>query len=248
MPSTSYYSPTGDAYVDGVLSGVKWGVTSLTFSFPPMPRSRLALRQQRGRQQLQGLHHRPAERRSRHPADVFGDRQPQLCRGDRDRLQSRRSALRQIQCPSTAWAYYPSTSQLGGDVWANNTSHWYDNPVKGNYAFLTFIHETGHALGLEQSAGCQRCLRQHAARPRLARVLGDELPLLCRRGPRRLHQQIDQLSDYADDVRHRRAAGGVSRRLHHPTAATATARGIRTPARPSSTALARAPLPATRSS
>ncbi len=28
-------------------------------------------------------------------------------------------------------------------------SHWYDNPVKGNYAYLTIIHETGHTLGLK---------------------------------------------------------------------------------------------------
>ena len=51
--------------------------------------------------------------------------------------------------PSTAWAYYPSTSAEGGDAWFNNSTNWYDNPVKGNYAWLTMIHETGHALGLK---------------------------------------------------------------------------------------------------
>src|SRR5215467_9677254 len=51
--------------------------------------------------------------------------------------------------PSTAWAYYPSTSAEGGDAWFNNSSHWYDNPIAGNYAWLTIIHETGHALGLK---------------------------------------------------------------------------------------------------
>lgn len=34
MPAVSTYSPTGNAYIDGVLSGIKWGVNSLTFSFP----------------------------------------------------------------------------------------------------------------------------------------------------------------------------------------------------------------------
>jgi hypothetical protein len=29
--------PTGDPYVDGVLTGVKWGVSSLTYSFPTDP-------------------------------------------------------------------------------------------------------------------------------------------------------------------------------------------------------------------
>src|SRR5262249_12881685 len=47
----------------------------------------------------------------------------------------------------TAWAYYPSTYAEGGDGWFHNST--YDNPVKGNYAFLTFLHEIGHALGLK---------------------------------------------------------------------------------------------------
>jgi serralysin len=51
--------------------------------------------------------------------------------------------------PSTAWAYYPSESPEGGDAWFNNAKHVYDNPVMGNYAWLTFLHETGHALGLK---------------------------------------------------------------------------------------------------
>src|SRR5262249_13642559 len=51
--------------------------------------------------------------------------------------------------PSTAWGYYPSTSAAGGDVWFNNSSHYYDSPAKGNYAWLTMMHETGHAMGLK---------------------------------------------------------------------------------------------------
>ena len=50
--------------------------------------------------------------------------------------------------PSTAWGYYPSTSPEGGDAWFSS-SGLYNNPVVGNYAWLTIIHETGHLLGLE---------------------------------------------------------------------------------------------------
>jgi serralysin len=53
--------------------------------------------------------------------------------------------------PGTAWAYFPSTNATGGDAWFNNSSGQYDNPRKGNYAALTFIHEIGHALGLEHA-------------------------------------------------------------------------------------------------
>ena len=34
MPATSSVSPSGNKYVDGILTGVKWATTSLTFSFP----------------------------------------------------------------------------------------------------------------------------------------------------------------------------------------------------------------------
>ena len=37
MPATSTVSPTGNLYIDGVLSGVKWAASSLTFSFPTDP-------------------------------------------------------------------------------------------------------------------------------------------------------------------------------------------------------------------
>lgn len=51
---------------------------------------------------------------------------------------------------STAWAYYPSTAQVGGDVWFGtgyfaNTPTW----VSGTYYYQTVIHELGHALGLK---------------------------------------------------------------------------------------------------
>src|SRR5438105_376891 len=37
MTSVSTLSPTGNAYVDGVLYGTKWAVSSLTYSFPSSP-------------------------------------------------------------------------------------------------------------------------------------------------------------------------------------------------------------------
>jgi serralysin len=48
--------------------------------------------------------------------------------------------------PKTAWAYTPSESTQGGDVWLGTT--YLSSPAKGNYAYLTIVHEIGHALGL----------------------------------------------------------------------------------------------------
>jgi hypothetical protein len=49
-----------------------------------------------------------------------------------------------------AYAYFPSSSDYGGDIWFNST---YSNlttgsQTLGNYGFLTFLHEIGHAIGL----------------------------------------------------------------------------------------------------
>nr|WP_246742343.1 M10 family metallopeptidase [Microvirga splendida] len=57
----------------------------------------------------------------------------------------------QSDVPGTAWAYFPTTDATGGDVWVNNSSRNYASPAKGNYAYLTIVHEIGHALGLEHS-------------------------------------------------------------------------------------------------
>ena len=50
--------------------------------------------------------------------------------------------------PETAYAAYPGSGE-GGDSWYNNAE--YTSPVVGNYEWTTFIHETGHALGLKHA-------------------------------------------------------------------------------------------------
>ncbi len=49
-----------------------------------------------------------------------------------------------------AWAYLPSASALGGDIWINAASNSAINDwTKGSYSFFAMLHEIGHALGLE---------------------------------------------------------------------------------------------------
>ena len=56
--------------------------------------------------------------------------------------------------PATSQTYTPSTAVQSGDVWfgqAFDGSPTLDlrNPVRGNYAYFSVIHELGHALGLK---------------------------------------------------------------------------------------------------
>jgi len=55
---------------------------------------------------------------------------------------------------AAAYAYYPSPGSTGfssaaGDVWINAYYQSNLSPIPGNYAYLTILHEIGHALGLQ---------------------------------------------------------------------------------------------------
>lgn len=49
--------------------------------------------------------------------------------------------------PTTSYAYYPGPFSRDGDIWFGNIRN--DVPTKGSYAYSTFLHEIGHALGLK---------------------------------------------------------------------------------------------------
>jgi serralysin len=150
VPATATYSVTGDSYVDGLLSGVKWGVTNLTFSFPQ-------------ESSFYGTSYGSGEHLNNFEA--FTATQQDAVRkilqmysavtniGFTEVVEtsSVHGDLRYAESDSTgtAWAYYPSTSAAGGDAWFNNSKNYYDNPKVGNYGWLTMMHETGHALGLK---------------------------------------------------------------------------------------------------
>ncbi|WP_324287528.1 M10 family metallopeptidase C-terminal domain-containing protein [Pseudomonas monsensis] len=48
---------------------------------------------------------------------------------------------------AAAWAYTPSNTPKGGDVWIGDPANEF--PINGSYDFMTYIHEIGHAIGLK---------------------------------------------------------------------------------------------------
>jgi VCBS repeat-containing protein len=143
-------TPTGNVYIDGVLTGVKWAVNTLTYSFPTDPT-------------FYGTNYGSGENTSGFVA--FTPIQQAAVRSilaeyasvinftftETTETTTQHAELRYAESslPSTAWAYLPSTAATGGDAWFGSTNHWYDSPVVGNYAWLTLMHETGHTMGLK---------------------------------------------------------------------------------------------------
>jgi serralysin len=146
MNSTHTVQQTGNQDVDGILTGAKWNGATLTYSFPTSGGTYGAGygygEPDTGFAPLNGTQQAAARRILAAYSSVanlsFAETRPD---GSAD------IRLAQSGVPSTAWAY-----ELGGgndgDIWFKSNGT-YENPVAGNYAYLTFMHELGHALGLD---------------------------------------------------------------------------------------------------
>lgn len=150
MTAIATYGITGDPDLDGVLSGKKWAVSKLTFSFP-------------AKSSLYGSNYGADE--NVRGFEAFTSKQAAAVRDilkqyaavanvsfvEKTESRSVHADLRfaESDVPRTAWGYYPSTTEVGGDTWFNNSRNMYDAPVRGNYAWLTMLHEIGHTMGLK---------------------------------------------------------------------------------------------------
>ena len=154
MPAISSVAPSGIPYVDYVDSGTKWATNSFTYSFPTSASFYTGLNggfygsgeentgfkaftavQQAATTSILNMYSAVANVTFTEIAETS--------------TQSADLRYAESNLPTTAWGYYPSSSPEGGDAWFNNSSGMYNNPVVGNYAWLTIMHETGHLLGLK---------------------------------------------------------------------------------------------------
>jgi len=150
-PSTTVTS-TGNNNIDGLLRGSKWASNSVSFSFTDSINDYEAGYPDRASHaasfQTLNATQRAVARAWIGPGGAFynvSNLSPFELTGASDRDATIRMAM--SNNPPTAYAYYPANTVEAGDAWFNTTS--YNNPVIGNYAFHTFGHELGHALGLK---------------------------------------------------------------------------------------------------
>jgi serralysin len=150
MPAVASYSLTGNAYIDGLLGDYKWATNTFTFSFPAHG-SYYGSSSGSGENVTNfGAFNTSQQAVTRDALQMYAS-VANLSFTEASETSSQHADLRFALSdrPGTAWAYFPSTSAEGGDAWFNKSGGSYAQPVKGNYAYLTFIHELGHALGLE---------------------------------------------------------------------------------------------------
>jgi serralysin len=149
MPETSTLSLSSSVYINAILSDVKWATNTLTYSFPTSASHYGAFY---GEEPSNGFGTFNADQKAaaRAALKLYAS-VANLAFQEIAETSSQHADLRYAEsnAPYTAWAYFPSPFDFGGDVWLNKAGKEYDNPVKGNYAFMTIVHETGHALGLE---------------------------------------------------------------------------------------------------
>ncbi len=151
--TTKTIGKTGITMIDGVLSGNAWS-GSVTYAFPT---SSSAYTYARERDNGFGTISSMQQSAARFALDAsFGNAANNgfsvegFTRLSVSQGSATNSNLRFAESndPSTAWAYYPGTTDGDGDLWFGR-SFDYRSPVAGNYSWATMLHEIGHALGLK---------------------------------------------------------------------------------------------------
>ncbi len=152
MPATASVGSQGNPYIDGILTGTKWATSSLTYSFPSSA-SYYGSGYGSGEPNNNFQAFNAAQQAAVKSVYAMYSSVANVTFTEVTETSTQHADLRFAETDkyTTGFGYYPSTSTEGGDVWLGNSSNYFNNPAKGNYAYFTTIHEIGHTLGLKHA-------------------------------------------------------------------------------------------------
>jgi serralysin len=159
-------SASGNAIIDGVLGHAAWAGDTLTFGFAGETVSRFdpVYRGYAFSGEAQGVYAPTGAIRDVIAGALDADSGPAARAAlsvegftalDISETASDQALINVAQTSSdpygygTAWAYYPSEKDTGGDVWFSDTRYDFSKAQIGTYAGYVMMHELGHALGLD---------------------------------------------------------------------------------------------------
>jgi serralysin len=139
VAAVSTVSNSGNVDIDGLLSGYRWASGSITYSFTTSS-------SQYG-YSVPGFQAFNAAQQSATIAALAN--YAAVANLTFTQVSGGTGTLRFAESsdPDTAYAYYPHSSEIGGDAFFNRTD--YNTADEGTYSYLTFLHEIGHTLGLD---------------------------------------------------------------------------------------------------
>ncbi|MCF3641114.1 M10 family metallopeptidase C-terminal domain-containing protein [Rhizobium sp. TRM95111] len=160
--TTKSINETNSQFVDSVLSGFAWSGGTVTYAFPtskgsydytPEKNNNFAAVSQQQKNAALFAMEQSFGNTANNGFSVEGFTKLNFNAGSNDSATLR--FAQSDEASPTAYAYYPSTSKQGGDIWFSTnyagTSLDYRTPTAGNYAWHTLLHELGHALGLKHA-------------------------------------------------------------------------------------------------
>ncbi len=161
-----YVTPSGNQAIDGILDGGAWTATTLDFSFPTS--STLQVSDSEAAQGFRSVS--PAQQAVADCTLTGATSMPGYASTSLGAVASFTNQaftgtgtgaasimLASSSEPPTSETYTPGAGVQSGDVWfgqAFDNSPTLDlrNPVRGNYAYFSIVHELGHALGLKHGS------------------------------------------------------------------------------------------------
>lgn len=148
-PVSRHINRTTDQNINGVLSSTAWATQNITYSFPTSAAGYDASYPTTDPQHLSAFNAQQRLLVTKMFKDISSFTNLTFTPVTETATNHALLRFANSSVPATSYAFYPSDSPSGGDVWIGTSTKEDLTPGRGQYGWTTIFHETGHALGLK---------------------------------------------------------------------------------------------------